>query len=183
MRCYGEALLSSKTLHILPTIEDAVPSEAAIEHTYNERSVFDSKPAVRRGGPSDIWHEARRRSQDQKIAHLCRDLPEDRMTRLAPSETGLPMHINISVAQPQESPCIKVSKTTKKELPDLKEMFSVSIPADPYIGPVFSECGLISQPDMEKVCRYILVNRETLLIFWYQLDGCDSYMQSLKSIF
>ena len=105
------------------------------------------------------------------------------MTRLAPSETGLPMHINISVAQPQESPCIKVSKTTKKELPDLKEMFSVSIPADPYIGPVFSECGLISQPDMEKVCRYILVNRETLLIFWYQLDGCDSYMQSLKSIF
>lgn len=104
------------------------------------------------------------------------------MTRLAPNETGLTMHINVSVAQPLESPCIKVSKTTKRELPDLDEMFTVSIPADPYIGPVFGECGEISQQDMEKVCRYILENRETLLIFWYQLDGCESYLQSLKSI-
>jgi len=112
-----------------------------------------------------------------------RESPEDRMTRLTPDETGLPMHINISVAQPLEFPCIKVNKTTKKELPLLEDMFSVDIPADPYYGPlVRGDPGEITQSDLRRVYKFIMLNRETLLVFWYQLEECEYYMDKLKSI-
>jgi len=80
-----------------------------------------------------------------------RESPEDRMTRLRPDKTGLPMHINISVAQPLEFPCIKVNKTTTKELPVLENMFSVDIPADPYYRPpVRGDLGEITQDRVAK---------------------------------
>ena len=109
--------------------------------------------------------------------------PEDKMTRLRPSKTGLSMHINISAVQPLIPPCIYVSKTTKKELPDLKDMFCASIPADPYYEPiVHGDPGEITASDLQKVFDFIISNRETLLVFWYQLDGCESYWDDLKGI-
>lgn len=115
--------------------------------------------------------------------HLYHDSPEDKMTRLGHSKTGLPMHINVSSVQPLLPPCIYVSKTTKNELPDLKEMFCATIPADPYYEPVVhGDPGDITASDLQKVYKFIILNRETLLVFWYQLDGCESYMADLKSI-
>ena len=105
------------------------------------------------------------------------------MMRLRPSKTGLPMHINISVAQPQEDPCIKVSRTTKAELPSLKDMFSVTIPADPCDSPVVrGDLGDITQLQLQQVHRFIEINRDTLLITWYQMEGCALYMRMLKNI-
>ena len=117
------------------------------------------------------------------LHHLYHDSPEDKMTRLGHSKTGLPMHINVSSVQPLLPPCIYVSKTTKNELPDLKEMFCATIPADPYYEPVVhGDPGDITASDLQKVYKFIILNRETLLVFWYQLDGCESYMADLKSI-
>ena len=105
------------------------------------------------------------------------------MTSLRPDETGLPMHINISVAQPLEFPCIKVNKTTTKELPVLENMFSVDIPADPYYRPlVRGDLGEITQTELQRVYEFIMLNRETLLVIWYQLEECEYYMDKLKSI-
>ena len=171
------------------------PTAAAATDSYVKRSPYlgpdtaghqkqdTNVPHTHHGSPyTSINSSARQKSQAVKIAHLYGDLPEDRMTRLPPSKTGLSMHINISVAQPHESPCIKVSKTTEQILPDLEDMFTVTIPADPHYGPAFDDCGEITQSDMAKVCRFILINRETLLVFWYQLEGCESYMELLETV-
>ncbi|KAL3131602.1 hypothetical protein ABBQ38_007899 [Trebouxia sp. C0009 RCD-2024] len=125
--------------------------------------------------------------QHMQIANLhhlqYHESPEDRMTRLRPSETGLSMHVNISAAQPQEFPCIYVSKTTKKGLPGLGDLFSVTIPPDPYYGPlVHGDPGEITGLDLQQVYKFVMLNRQTLLVFWYQLDGCESYMDDLQSI-
>lgn len=121
--------------------------------------------------------------QDRRVVLAWHESPEDRMTRLEPGKTGLPMHINMSVAQLRESPCIKVNRTTRKQLPDLKDMFSVTIPADPFYEPlVHGDSGEITKADMQKVFKFIVLNRETLLVSWYQLDGCALYMKSIKSI-
>ena len=105
------------------------------------------------------------------------------MTRLRPSKTGLPMHINISVAQPLENPCIKVSKTTKDELPSLTDMFSVTIPADPSNRPVVcGDSGDITDSQLQQVHKFLEMNRDTLLITWYQMDGCALYMRMIRNI-
>ena len=105
------------------------------------------------------------------------------MTRLRPSETGLPMHVNISVAQPQEFPCIYVSKTTKTGLPKLEDLFCVSIPADPYYGPiVHGDPGEITRSDLQKVYKFVMLNRQNLLVYWYQLEGSENYYEEIKSI-
>lgn len=105
------------------------------------------------------------------------------MTRLRPSETGLPMHVNISVAQKLVFPCIYVSKTTKKGLPNLEDLFSVIIPPDPYYGPlVHGDPGEITGSDLQRVYDFVMLNRQTLLVFWYQMDGCESYLDDLQSI-
>ena len=117
------------------------------------------------------------------VGGVYQESPEDRMTRLRPSKTGLPMHINISVAQPLENPCIKVSKTTKDELPSLKDMFSVSIPADPCDVPVVrGDLGDITDAELQQVHKFIEMNRDTLLITWYQMDGCAVYMRKIKNV-
>ena len=68
-------------------------------------------------------------------------------------------------------------------MPDLKDMFSVTIPADPFYEPlVHGNSGEITQSDLQQVYKFINLNRETLLVFWYQLDGCELYMKSIKSI-
>lgn len=93
------------------------------------------------------------------------------------------MHMNISVAQPHVSPCIYVSKTTKNDLPNLEDLFSVIIPPDPYYGPlVHGDPGEITESDLQKVYDFVMLNRQTLLVFWYQLDGCESYLDDLLSV-
>ena len=117
------------------------------------------------------------------VGSVYQESPEDKMTRLRPSKTGLPMHINISVAQPLENPCIKVSKTTKEALPSLKDMFSVTIPADPCDRPVVhGDSGNITDSELQQVHKFIEMNRDTLLITWYQMDGCALYMRMIKKI-
>jgi len=51
----------------------------------------------------------------------------------------------------QHKRCIYVSKTTNKALPDLKDMFCASIPADPYYEPlVHGDPGEITASDLQK---------------------------------
>ena len=147
-------------------------------------ALIDTKPVVVSNNAS-LRKSAGHGGQYIKIANFhhpqYHESPEDRMTRLRPSKTGLPMHI--SVAQLQEFPCIYVSNTTKERLPNLEDLFSVTIPPDPYYAPfVHGDPGGIVGSDLQKVYKFVMLNRQTLLVTWYQLDGCESYFEDVKSI-
>lgn len=151
-----------------------------VDFTAAVTSSHDEKTVVSAAGPQGC-----RYMKSSTLHHHLQhhESPEDRMTRLTPSKTGLSMHVNISVAQPLVLPCIYVSKTTRKNLPNLEDLFSVIIPPDPYYGPlVHGDPGEITGSDLQKVYDFVLLNRQTLLVFWYQLDGCESYMDDLQSI-
>lgn len=156
------------------TVRQVYPITAAAKACHDEKkavTVSDGVSLLRTAGQGQVV----------EVAHHIS--PEDKMTRLRPSKTGLSMHINISAIQPLTPPCIYVSRTTKKELPDLRDMFCASIPADPYYEPiVHGDPGDITASDLQKVFDFIISNRETLLVFWYQLDGCESYWDDLKGI-
>ena len=51
-------------------------------------------------------------------------------------------------------------------------MFSVDIPADPYYRPlVRGDLGEITQSELQRVYEFIMLNRETLLVFWVSIGG------------
>lgn len=105
------------------------------------------------------------------------------MTRLEPTMTGLPMHICISVAQPNETPCVKVASTYSQQLPSLSQLFSVTIPG-PADGrsEIIGDAGHINKSDLRKVEDFIKLNRDTLVKYWYQIDGCQHYFEEIKKL-
>ena len=109
--------------------------------------------------------------------------PEDRMTRLRPTMTGLPMHICISIAQPHEAPCVKVASSYSQKMPGLSQLFSVTIPG-PADGrsEIIGNAGSITKSDLQKVEDFINLNRDTLVKYWYQLDGCQCYFEEITSL-
>lgn len=109
--------------------------------------------------------------------------PEDRMTRLIPTVTGLPMHISISIAQPNEAPCVKVASSYSQELPGLSQLFSLTIPG-PADGrsEVIGDAGCITKSDLRKVEDFIFVNRDTLIKYWYQMAGCQYYFEQINKL-
>lgn len=162
----------------LRTVRQTNPLTAAAKASDDEKVAVSNGASLLRTAGQGVQCQLLEVAQFQH--HMS---PEDKMTRLRPSKTGLSMHINISAVQPLIPPCICVSKTTNKALPDLKNMFCASIPADPYYEPlVHSDPGEIAASDLQKVFDFIILNRETLLVFWYQLDGCESYWNDLKGL-
>lgn len=109
--------------------------------------------------------------------------PEDRMTRLRPTMTGLPMHICISIAQPNEAPCVKVASSYSQEVPGLSQLFSLTIPG-PADGrsEVIGDAGCITKSDLRQVEDFINLNRDTLVKYWYQLEGCQYYFEQIKKL-
>ena len=93
------------------------------------------------------------------------------------------MHINISVALPDEAPCVKVADNYSAKLPGLEQLFSVTIPGDASRLPrVLGRRNVITDEDLFLVFKFIDVNREVLLYYWYQLDGCQHYIERLRSV-
>lgn len=110
--------------------------------------------------------------------------PEDRMTRLRPTMTGLAMHICISIAQPNEAPCVEVASSYSQELPGLSQLFSLTIPG-PADGrsEVIGVAGCITKSDLRKAEDFINLNRDTLVKYWYQLEGCQYYFEQIKKLY
>lgn len=106
----------------------------------------------------------------------------DLVTRLAPAVTGLPMHISISMAEPYVLPNLKVASSYSKKLPRLENMFSVTIPASAERHLIDGHQGEINDHDLRCVFNFIELNREMLVKYWYQLEGCEDYMDHVKSI-
>ena len=178
--------LRTARLRVVPRFPWTVRQQGIVFRGAVTASQNETKPVAVSNGMSLLSkaEQGRQYTKTADLHHLRHhDSPEDRMTRLMPSKTGLPMHINISSVQPLLPPCIYVSKMTKPELPDLKEMFCATVPADPYYEPiVHGDTGDLTASDLQKVYKFIILNRQTLLVFWYQLDGCETYMKDLKSI-
>ena len=109
--------------------------------------------------------------------------PEDRMTRLRPTMTGLPMHICISIAQPNEAPCVKVASSYSRALPNLSQLFSLTIPG-PADGrsEVIGDAGCINKSDIQQVEDFINLNRDTLLKYWYTMEGWQYYFEQIKKL-
>lgn len=119
----------------------------------------------------------------KKISSSYTIMPEDRMTRLRPAMTGLPMHICISIAQPYEAPCVKVASSYSPANPSLSQLFSVTIPG-PADGrsQVIGDAGCITKSDIQQVKDFINLNRDTLLKYWYQMDGCQHYFEQIRKL-
>lgn len=88
------------------------------------------------------------------------------------------MHICISIAQPNEAPCVKVASSYSQALPGLTQLFSCTIP-----GPaaeraqVIGDAGCITKQDLQKVEDFISLNRDILIKYWYQIEGCQTYSE------
>ena len=106
------------------------------------------------------------------------------MTRLRPTMTGLPMHTCISIAQPNEAPCVKVASSYSQELPKLSQLFSLTVPG-PAEGrsEVIGDSGCITKSDLRKAEDLINLNRDTLVKYWYQLEGCQYYFEQIKKLY
>lgn len=119
----------------------------------------------------------------KKICSSYTITPEDRMTRLRPTMTGLPMHICISIAQPNEAPCVKVASSYSRALPSLSQLFSLTIPG-PADGrsEIIGDAGCITKSDIQHVENFISLNRDTLLKYWYTMDGWQYYFEQIKKL-
>lgn len=97
--------------------------------------------------------------------------------------TGLPMHICISIAQPNEAPCVKVASSYSRAIPSLPQLFSLTIPG-PADGraEVSGDAGCITKSDIQQVEDFINLNRDTLLKYWYRMDGCQYYLEQIKKL-
>ncbi|KAL3161184.1 hypothetical protein ABBQ38_009552 [Trebouxia sp. C0009 RCD-2024] len=109
--------------------------------------------------------------------------PEDRMTRLEPRVTGLPMHICISMAQPNEAPCVKVASSYSEDLPGMSQLFSFTIPGPVDGRPeVVGDVGHITRSDLKKVEDFIGCNRDVLVKYWYQMEGWQHYRNQIQAV-
>lgn len=93
------------------------------------------------------------------------------------------MHICISIAQPNEGPCVKVASSYSQAIPGLSQLFSLTIPA-PADGrsEVIGDTGCITKPDLQKIEDFINLNRDTLLKYWYQMEGWQYYFEDIKKL-
>ena len=44
------------------------------------------------------------------------------------------------------------------------------------------DSGCITKSDLRKVEHFIRLNRDTLVKYWYQMEGCQHYFEQIKKL-